>query len=296
MSYSMLEQMFRPTSVVIIGASEEAGTAACECMQNLLGGTFLGPVLPVVTEPDSPDTIFGQPVYTAIDTLPITPDLAIVCVAADKVPYYIEELGKRGTQNAILFSTGYSRFNTKEAARKKEKLFALAHKYSVRLLGPNGLGFINPSLGINASLASSSFSTGKVAFITQSDSLFTSVLDWAASKSIGFSHVISLGDMLDVGFSEVLDYLHRDMNTRAVLLYVESITNAREFMSAARALSRSKPVLVVKAGKSHAAEQAVAAHTGMILGADDVYEAAFKRAGMLRMDSIDSVGNYNYGT
>lgn len=289
MSYSMLEQMFRPTSVVIIGASEEAGTAACECMQNLLGGTFLGPVLPVVTEPDSPDTIFGQPVYTAIDTLPITPDLAIVCVAADKVPYYIEELGKRGTQNAILFSTGYSRFNTKEAARKKEKLFALAHKYSVRLLGPNGLGFINPSLGINASLASSSFSTGKVAFITQSDSLFTSVLDWAASKSIGFSHVISLGDMLDVGFSEVLDYLHRDMNTRAVLLYVESITNAREFMSAARALSRSKPVLVVKAGKSHAAEQAVAAHTGMILGADDVYEAAFKRAGMLRMDSIDSV-------
>ncbi|WP_290923770.1 bifunctional acetate--CoA ligase family protein/GNAT family N-acetyltransferase [Halodesulfovibrio sp.] len=289
MSRSTLKQMFRPTSVVIIGASEEAGTPACDCMQNLLGGTFLGPVLPVVTQPDSPETIFGQPVYTAIDTLPITPDLAIICVDAELVPFYIEELGKRGTQNAILFSQGYSRFNTKEAARKRERLLALAHKFSVRLLGPNGLGFINPSLGINASLVSSPFSTGKVAFLTQSDSLFTSVLDWAVSKSLGFSHVISLGDMLDVGFSEVLDYLHRDMNTRAVLLYLESVANAREFMSAARALSRSKPVIVVKAGKSHAAEQAVAAHTGMILGADEVYEAAFKRAGMLRMDSIDSV-------
>lgn len=289
MSHSTLKQMFRPTSVVIIGASEESGTPASDCMQNLLGGTFLGPILPVVTQPDSPDTIFGQPVYTAIDTLPITPDLAIICVDADEVPYYIEELGKRGTQNAILFSSGFSRFNTKQATRKRERLVALAHKFSVRLLGPNGLGFINPSLGINASLASSPFTTGKVAFVTQSDSLFTSVLDWAVSKSLGFSHVISLGDVLDVGFSEVLDYLNRDMNTRAVLLYLESVANAREFMSAARALSRSKPVIVVKAGKSHAAEQAVAAHTGMILGADEVYEAAFKRAGMLRMDSIDSV-------
>ena len=289
MSHSTLEQMFRPTSVVIIGASEDANTPAGDVMQSLLGGTFLGPILPVVTQPDAPDMIFGQPVFTAIDTLPITPDLAIICVDAEEVPKHIEELGKRGTQNAVLFASGYSRYGHDLAVRQRQELLNVAHKFNVRLLGPNGLGFINSSLGINASLAETVLSTGKVAFVTQSDALFTSMLDWAASKSIGFSHVISMGDMYDVGFSEVLDYLNGDINTRAILLYIETIHNAREFMSAARALSRSKPVIVIKAGTSNAVEHAVASHTGMILGADEVYEAAFKRAGMLRVDSIDSV-------
>ncbi|MCG8530051.1 MAG: CoA-binding protein, partial [Desulfovibrionales bacterium] len=207
MGHSTLEQMFRPTSVVVIGASKEPDTPACDCMQNLLGGTFLGPVIPVVTGDDAPETVFDQPVHTAIDTLPITPDLAIICADADDVPYYIEELGKRGTQHAILFSNGFSRFTTRSAEERRAALVELAAAYGVRLLGPNCLGFINPSIGLNASLAQTSCFSGKIAFVTQSDALFTAVTDWAESTSVGFSHVISLGDMLDVGFGEVLDYV-----------------------------------------------------------------------------------------
>lgn len=286
MSPVKLEQMFKPTSVAVIGATDEAGEPGNTILKNLLAGKFLGPVLPV-----NPDvaTIMGMPSYSAIDTLPLTPDLAILCSSPESIPYYIEELGKRGTQHAIIMSRGYFRFNRDKLEVQKKALLSVAKKFRVRVLGPNCLGFINPSLGINASVAQRDALPGKVAFVTQSDSLFTTVLDWAASKSLGFSHFISLGDRYDIHFEDVLNYLNDDFSTRAILLYIETIENARHFMSAVRALARNKPVLVIKAGRSEAGAAAAAAHSGMLLGSDDVYDTAFRRAGMLRVFDIDTL-------
>ncbi len=281
-----LEQMFKPTSVTVIGASDEPGNPGNTILKNLLSGKFLGPVLPVDPEADS---VMDLPCYATIDTLPLTPDLAILCSPPETIPFYIEELGKRGTQNAIIMSRGYFRFNRDKLEVQKKALLAVARKFRVRVLGPNCLGFINPSLGINASLAQRDALPGKVAFVTQSDALFTTVLDWAASKNIGFSHFVSLGDRYDIHFEDVLNYLNDDISTRAILLYIETIENARQFLSAVRALARNKPVLVIKAGRSEAGAAAAAAHSGMLLGSDDVYDTAFRRAGMLRVFDIDTM-------
>uniref|UniRef100_B8DM77 GCN5-related N-acetyltransferase n=1 Tax=Nitratidesulfovibrio vulgaris (strain DSM 19637 / Miyazaki F) TaxID=883 RepID=B8DM77_NITV9 len=283
---SSLEQMFKPNSVAVIGATSTPGEPGCVIMENLMAGTFLGPVLPVN---ETGEAVAGMPGHTAIDTLPLTPDLAIICSPPETIPGYIEELGKRGTRAAVIMSRGFFRFDRERREVQKAALLQAAQRWGVRVLGPNCLGFITPSVGVNASLAPREALPGKVAFLSQSDSLFTSVLDWATSKGIGFSHFIALGDRYDVHFNDVLDYLNGDVNTRAVLLYIETIDSARRFMSAARALARNKPVLVIKAGRSEAAAAAAAAHSGMLLGADEVYDAAFRRAGMLRVADIDAM-------
>lgn len=283
---SSLEQMFKPNSVAVIGATSTPGEPGCVIMENLMSGTFLGPVLPVN---ETGEAVAGMPGHTAIDTLPLTPDLAIICSPPETIPGYIEELGKRGTRAAVIMSRGFFRFDRERREVQKAALLQAARRWGVRVLGPNCLGFITPSVGVNASLAPREALPGKVAFLSQSDSLFTSVLDWATSKGIGFSHFIALGDRYDVHFHDVLDYLNSDVNTRAVLLYIETIDSARRFMSAARALARNKPVLVIKAGRSEAAASAAAAHSGMLLGADEVYDAAFRRAGMLRVADIDAM-------
>ncbi len=288
MSSATLAQMFRPTSIAVIGMSDEsAGEASGSLlMRNLLSGAFLGPVLPVHPHAQA---VSGLPAFSTIDTLPITPDLAIICSPPDEAARHVTELGKRGTRHVVLMSPEYPRPGTEEAEELRQTLLRAAAPFSVRMLGPNGMGFLSPLSGVNASLAQRDAPSGKVAFVTQSDALFTSVLDWAASKGIGFSHFISLGDRYDIHFGDVLDYLNEDPATRAVLLYLETIKNARRFMSAVRALSRSKPVLVIKAGRSPAGAAAAAAHSGMPSGADDVYDAAFRRAGMLRVPDIDSL-------
>ena len=278
--------MFKPNSVAVIGATSTPGEPGCIIMNNLMSGTFLGPVLPVN---ETGEAVAGMPGHTAIDTLPLTPDLAVICSPPETIPGYIEELGKRGTRAAVIMSRGFFRFDRERREVQKAALLQAARRWGVRVLGPNCLGFITPSVGVNASLAPREALPGKVAFLSQSDSLFTSVLDWATSKGIGFSHFIALGDRYDVHFHDVLDYLNSDVNTRAVLLYIETIDSARRFMSAARALARNKPVLVIKAGRSEAAATAAAAHSGMLLGADEVYDAAFRRAGMLRVADIDAM-------
>ncbi len=281
-----MEQMFKPTSVVVIGATDTPGLPGRIVMENLLKGSFLGPVLPV-NKTCTP--VLGLESYTEIDTLPITPDLAVICTEDNDVPYYLAELGKRGTQAVVLLSHNGSRFAPDTLEAWGGQLVQLAQTYGMRLLGPHCMGFINPAVGINVSLAHREALPGKVAFVSQSDALFTSVLDWATSKGIGFSHFVSLGARLDVNFADMLDYLNNDPGTRAVLLYLETISGARRFMSAARALARNKPVLVMKAGKSKAASAAAALHSGMPQGSDDVYDAAFRRAGMLRVFDIDAL-------
>lgn len=288
MSLSALEQMFKPNSVVVIGETHKEGTTANLILHNLLDGTFLGPVLSVNEDGEG---AAGLPGYTAIDTLPLTPDLAVICLEPDEVPACIDEIGKRGTRAALVLSRGFSRFNAQRSEAQRQAVLQAAKRHGVRVLGPESLGFLSPSIGINASLISCKPLAGKVAFVSQSEALFTTVLDWANSRNIGFSHCIALGNHYDLSFPDILDYLDRDGGTRAVLLYVENIEVARHFMSAARALARNKPLLVIKSGRSHEGAVAAAAHTGMPLGADDVYDAAFRRAGMLRVPDIDTIFN-----
>lgn len=232
-------------------------------------------------------TVGGLDAYAGIDTLPLTPDIAVICSAPGEVPGILDELGARGVRSAVIPSRGFFRSRAEDDSRQRSAIRDAARRNEIRLLGPNCLGFINPVAGVNISLAHRDATAGKIAFVTQSDSLFTSVLDWASSKNIGFSHFISLGDSLDVRLDNVLDYLNADPGTRLILLYIETIENARRFMSAARAAARNKPVLVVKAGRSEQGARAAEVHTGAYHGADDVYDAAFRRAGMLRVFEID---------
>ncbi len=286
MSSRSLKQLFNPTSVAVVGASNVEAEPGSVVMANLLSSRFLGPVMPI--HPDK-EPIHGQESYSDVDTLPLTPDLALICAPPDQVPEYVTHFGRRGTRAVVILSRGVFRYNPELKREHNKALQQAAQEYSMRILGPNCLGFINPNVGINASLAHRDAMPGKLAFVSQSDSLFTTVLDWATSKSIGFSHFISLGDRFDIHFGNILDYLNMDPKTRAILLYIETITNARSFMSAARATARNKPVLVIKAGRSPSGAEAAAAHSGAYLGADDVYDAAFRRAGMLRVFDVDEL-------
>ncbi len=286
MSVANLAQLFKPTSIAVIGASNEPGSPGEVVMRNLLRGRFLGPVMPISEKQEAIGNVVS---YSSIDTLPLTPDLALICSPPETIPGYIEELGKRGTKAAVIISRGMFRSHTEKDEVYLQTLEGVAKQYGVRILGPNCLGFLNPSIGLNASLAHRDALPGKLAFVSQSDSLFTSILDWATSKGIGFSHFISLGDRSDINFGNILDYLNSDPHTWAVLLYIETIVDARLFMSAARATARNKPLLVLKAGRFPEAAQAAAAHSGASLFADDVFDAAFRRAGMLRVFDIDTL-------
>ena len=281
-----LRQLFRPNSVAVVGASNEEGSAGNIIMRNLTQGRFLGPVMPLH---EAQEPILGIESYRSVDTLPLTPDLAVLCTSPEETPEYLDELGKRGTRAAVILSRGQFRVSGEQRQLYHKALLKATRPHGIRILGPNCLGFISPNVGLNASLAHRDALPGRVAFISQSDSLFTGVLDWATSNRIGFSYFISLGDRADITLGHALDYLSSDPHTRAVLLYIETIYYARRFMSAARALARNKPVLVIKAGRSGEGAMAAAAHSAAMLGSDDVYDAAFRRAGMLRVFDVDTL-------
>lgn len=281
-----LTRLFKPNSVAVIGVGDEPADPGLVVMRNLLAGKFLGPVMPVRADKA---LVLGQESWADVETLPLTPDLGILAGEPSTWPAAVEELGRRGCQGVLCLSRGRFRKPVHEALAENRALLDAAARQGVRILGPNCLGFINPGIGLNASLAHRDALPGKIAFISQSDALFTTVLDWASSKGIGFSHFISMGDRLDIHLGHILDFLMGDPNTRAVLIYVETIQRARDFMSAARATSRNKPVLVLKSGRSEQGAKAAAAHSGSYLGADDVYDAAFRRAGMLRVFDIEAL-------
>ncbi|MEG6552167.1 CoA-binding protein, partial [Desulfocurvibacter africanus] len=278
MSVTNLDALFRPTSVAVIGASNKPRSPGSIVMRNLLSGRFLGPVMPVTA---TDEAVSGVLTYKDVDTLPITPDMAVICTPPSHTPDYIRKLGKRGTRAAIIIGPGFATLESEERGRLEYEIHEAAKHYGMRLLGPNCMGLISPSAGLNASLAHTDAAQGRIAFVTQSDSLFTTVLDWAQGSGIGFSHFISLGDQLDVNFAAVLDYLGSDTMTRSILLYVESICDARSFMSAARASARNKPILVIKPGGNvpeYRPEQACALRQE---DADSVYDVAFRRAGIV---------------
>ncbi|BBD09353.1 GNAT family N-acetyltransferase [Desulfovibrio ferrophilus] len=286
MNLTNLSTMFKPNSVAVIGATEEQGHPGAVIMKNLLASKFIGPIIPVH---DTLSQVYGLPVYREIDTLPLTPDLAIICSAPETVPDYVLQLGRRGVSGAVILGNGFEDLPPDVCTMLENAILGAARQTDLRFLGPDSIGFLSPSVGINASLGHTDITSGRVAFITESDSLFTTVLDWAKNRGIGFSHFISLGKKLDFGFGELLDFLNSDPGTRAVLLYVEEIRNARAFLSAARATARNKPLLVIKAGRTPEASRLIARYRGGQQGWDAVYEAAFRRSGMLRVPDIDSL-------
>ncbi|MES9997069.1 GNAT family N-acetyltransferase [Desulfovibrio aminophilus] len=284
MGISNLEHMFNPKSVAVIGATNEPQNPGNIVMRNIMTGGFLGPVMPVSNEAEA---IAGVLTYPSVQKLPKTPDLAIVCNPLPEVPEILMRLKEFGTKAVVLLAAGYAGMDAEERADVAHTIRTVANPPDVRVLGPKCLGFMVPAVNLYASIAHAKALPGRIAFISQSDSLYTAVLDWAMSQGIGFSHIVSLGSRLDVGFSDILDYLASDPLTRSILLYVESTHDARAFMSAARAASRNKPVVVMRPGLALREVQATLAEAN--LGSDDVYDVAFRRAGMLRVDSIDGL-------
>ncbi len=278
-----LDKMFRPESMVLVGASRREGSVGALVARNLLHGGFDGPVMPMHPEHAA---IEGVLAYRRIDDLPITPDLAVIATPADSVPGLIAELGARGTKAAVVISAGFGEGGDEEGGRRLEEMRATARRHDIRIVGPNCLGIMVPGSGINAGFSHIAPVEGDLAFVAQSGAIVTAMLDWATPRGIGFSHVVSLGDTSDVDFGDMLDYLAVDPGTRAVLLYVESIKDARHFMSAARATARAKPVIVIKGGRYGESARAAASHTGALASSDAVYDAAFARAGMLRVYSL----------
>jgi acetyltransferase len=277
--------MFRPGSVAIIGASDRPRSVGSSVMANMLAAGFDGPILPVNPRAIA---VHGIMAYRDVASLPVTPDLAIIATPPDVIPPIIADLGGRGTRAAVVLTAGFG--GGMAVGRERiDALLAAARPHLLRLVGPNCFGIAVPAFGLNATFAPARVLPGNIAFLTQSGALATTVLDWALPRGIGFSAIVSVGDMADVDFGDLLDYFALDESTTAILMYAEAVTHARKFMSAARRASRVKPVIVVKGGRAAEGARAAASHTGALAGADIVYEAAFRRAGMLRVREIEEL-------
>ena len=280
MSIRNLHYLFRPRSVAVIGASNTPHTVGAAVMHNMLSSGFAGPVMPVNPRHEA---VAGVLAYPDVASLPVVPELAIIATPPATVPGLIAELGERGTRAAVVITAGLSNVHGADGRSLQQAMLDAARPHLLRIIGPNCLGLLAPGCGLNASFAHVSALPGKVALVHQSGALCTGLLDWANGVGIGFSHFITVGDAADVDFGDLLDYLGSDPDAQAILLYIESIRHARKFMSAARAAARNKPVVVVKAGRVAEGARAAASHTGALAGADDVFDAAFRRAGMLRV-------------
>jgi len=280
MSIIHLDRLFEPRSVAVIGASERAGSVGNVILRNLRAGRFKGEVYAV--NPSS-TVILGRRAWPDVAALPATPDLAVICTPPAVVPGIIRRLGERGTRAAIVI-TACPRGSSAQA-----EMLEAARPYRLRILGPNCIGLLVPGIGLNASFAHVDSLPGRLAFVSQSGALCTTVLDWARSRGIGFSAFVSLGDSADVDFGDLLDYLGTHRETDGILLYIESISHARKFLSAARAAARSKKVIVLKSGRFEQGARAAFSHTGAMAGRDDVADAAIRRAGMLRVFSIEDL-------
>jgi acetyltransferase len=277
-----LDIFFRPQSVALIGASEAAGTVGRTLLWNLLSNPFGGTVFPV--NPKRP-SVLGIKAYPNIAAVPEKIDLAVVATPAPTVPGIIGECAEAGVKGAIIISAGFKETG-EGGARLEAQVLDQARRGKLRVIGPNCLGVMSPLTGLNATFASAMARPGTVGFISQSGALCTAILDWSLSEHVGFSAFISIGSMVDIGWGDLIDYLGDDPRTRSIILYMESIGDPRSFLSAARQVALRKPIIVIKAGRTEAAAQAAASHTGALTGSDEVFDAAFRRSGVLRVHSI----------
>jgi acetyltransferase len=275
-----LSKIFRPRSVAVIGASAKEASVGRTVLENLQQAGFAGDIYPVNPKYDS---LLGLPAYRSIRELPTAPDLAIVATPAATVPGIVRECGERGILGIIVLSAGFREVGEAGRAIESELEAEVAKLPGMRLLGPNCLGVLVPHSRLNASFAATMPNPGRTAFISQSGALCTSILDWSLAEHVGFSHFVSIGNAMDVKVGDLIDYFAEDPMTDSIVLYVESVTEARRFMSAARAFTRTKPIVVYKAGRFAQSAQAAASHTGAMAGVDEVYDAAFQRAGIVRV-------------
>jgi acetyltransferase len=279
MTIRNLEFVFSPKSVAFIGASPEPGSIGRIVSSNLKTGGFAGQLF--LVNPHHAE-IDGTACYPSVAALPSTPDLAIIATPPETIPSIVADLAAKGTRAAVVITAGID-------AALRRKMFDAARPYCLRIVGPNCIGLLLPHLGLNASFAHRMPLEGDLAFLSQSGALVTAVIDWAHARGIGFSKVVSMGDMADVDFGDLLDFLAGDPQSKAILLYVEQITSAPKFLSAARRAARAKPVVVLKSGRHASGAKAAQSHTGALSGSDAVYDAAFRRAGLVRVGDLDSL-------
>jgi acetyltransferase len=280
-----LTPFFRPKSVAVIGATEKEGSVGRTLLANLIKNSFGGPVFPV--NPSHP-TVLGLKAFAKISEIREGVDLAVIVTPARTVPALVDECSQAGVKAAIVISAGFKEVGP-EGAELERQVLEKARAGKMRLIGPNCLGLMNPLFGLNATFANAMALPGKVAFVSQSGALITAVLDWSLQENVGFSSVISLGSMLDLGWADMIDTLGNDPQTESIVLYMETIGDARAFVSAAREVALTKPIIVIKAGRTEAAAKAAASHTGSLAGSHDVLEAAFKRCGVLSVEHIAHV-------
>ncbi|GAB4574295.1 MAG: bifunctional acetate--CoA ligase family protein/GNAT family N-acetyltransferase [Anaerolineae bacterium] len=277
-----LDHIFNPRNVAVIGASERVGSVGRTILWNLISTPFGGTVFPVNPKRAS---VLGIRAYPSIKDVPEKVDLAVVVTPAPTVPAIIQDCADLGIPGAIIISAGFKEIGPEGAALEKQVL-EIARKSSMRIIGPNCLGVMSPTTGLNATFAAGMARPGSIGFISQSGALCTAVLDWSLQENVGFSHFVSIGSMLDVNWGDLIYYLGDDPRTSAIVIYMETIGDARSFLSAAREVALTKPIIVIKPGRTEAAAKAAASHTGSLTGSDDVLEAAFQRSGVLRVNDI----------
>jgi acetyltransferase len=277
-----LDVFFSPKNVAVIGATENLNSVGRTVLWNLVTSPFGGTVYPV--NPKRP-SVLGVKAYKSVSEIPEAVDLAVVVTPPPSIPGIIRECGENGVRGAVVISAGFKEIGPEGAALERQ-LLVEAQKANVRVIGPNCLGVMSPLSGLNATFATTIARPGSVGFISQSGALCTAVLDWSLKEMVGFSAFISVGSMVDVGWGDLIYYLGNDPKTRSIVIYMESIGNARAFLSAAREVALNKPIIVIKPGRSAAAAKAAASHTGSLTGSDEVLEAAFRRSGVLRVNNI----------
>jgi acetyltransferase len=277
-----LDAIFAPHSVAVIGATDRAGSVGRAVLWSLVSSPFGGTVYPVS---DKRTSVLGIKAYKTVADIPEPVDLAVVVTPATTVPGIIGDCVKAGVRGAIIISAGFKEHG--EKGRELEcQILERVQGTGFRVIGPNCLGVMNPVTGLNATFASNIARAGNVAFISQSGALCTAILDWAQKEMVGFSAFVSVGSMLDVDWGDLIDYLGNDPRTQSIVMYMESVGDARSFLSAAREVSLNKPIIVIKAGRTDAAASAAASHTGALTGSDEVLDAAFRRCGVLRVTTI----------
>ncbi len=284
-SANPLKSIFAPSNVAVIGATEKEGSVGRTILWNLISSPFGGAVFPV--NPKRP-SLLGIKAYPTIKDVPDPVDLAVIVTPAPSIPGIIGECIQAGVKGAIVISAGFKEIGP-EGAKLEQEILEQTRKSGMRVVGPNCLGVMNPISGLNATFAAGMAHKGNVAFISQSGALCTAVLDWSFKTNVGFSAFVSIGSMLDVDWGDLIYYLGDDPHTESIVIYMESIGDARSFLSAAREIALSKPIIVIKPGRTEGAARAAASHTGSLTGSDEVLEAAFRRAGVLRVDSISEI-------
>ena len=280
-----LGMFFSPASVAVIGASEATGSVGRAILSNLISHPFGGVVYPVNPKRTS---VLGIRAYASMTAVPEPVDLAIVATPAATVPAVIHDCAEAGVKGAIILSAGF-RERGKAGQELEQRVQTEASRANLRVIGPNCLDVMSPVTGLNATFATATALAGSVGFLSQSGALCTAILDWSLRERVGFSSFVSIGSMLDVGWGDLIDYLGDDPHTRSIVIYMESVGDARSFLSAAREVALTKPIIVLKAGRTEAAAQAAASHTGTLAGSDEVLDAAFRRCGVLRVERIEEL-------